>query len=413
MIQRAWSVIAIAAACGGNEAPIVAIDRVTPPYAPLAGGTRVSIEGVGFDHPPNRVIVAGVAAPVAYAASDARLDFVVPAGERPGDAELFVANELGNVTAVGVFRYSEPPSITGVVPDRIVATALPATITLVGRGFADEAAGRVQVLLDGVPLDAADFTVASDSELRFTAKAGPALARPSIELINDRGSARLERGHRVVPGDRGLLLFPASNQSFAVFVDPMNPSLVMVPHQSPFTTRFSTVAIDESGDLVGIDRQRRLIGRIDLRTHQLVDPVAIMFWLPTMVRAHGVYYAIDRASLRFGIVDPASGTFTPVGTSQVPCCGSYGLAFDGATMYVVSRGGGLTIATIDLATGAFGSGVTLTAPASFHVEEMRFLDGTLYATSRDGTVATIDPVTGTVTVLPITVGRALAMEVLD
>jgi hypothetical protein len=47
-----------------------------------------------------------------------------------------------------------------------------------------------------------------------------------------------------------------------------------------------------------------------------------------------------------------------------------------------------------------------------HIEEMRFYQGTLYATSRDGTLVTIDPATGTVTLLAAIV-RANAIEVFD
>jgi hypothetical protein len=410
--------LALAIACACSGAPgAVTIDRVTPPHAPVGGGTRVVIEGSGFDHAPNRVIVGGIEAPLAYAPTDTTLEIIVPAGDRAGDAELIVINELGNATAAGMFRYSTAPALTGVSPDRVVAAALPTRITVLGHGFLDEGAGTPQLLVDGIP--ALDVTVTSDTELSFTAEPGLALARPVLELTNDRGTARLDRGYRVVPSDRpGLLLFPQFNQTFAIYIDPDDlASAVTIPHQSAFISRYSTIAIDEAGDLVAFDRNSSTgsgrIGRIDLRTHRMVDPVETPFWLPTMVHANGVYYAIDRQSLRFGSVDPAAGTFTRISTSPVPCCGSYGLAYDGTTMYVVARGGTRSITPIDIATGAFGTAVPLTAPPSFHVEEMRFLGGTLYAISRDGSLAKIDPATGTVTVLPITVGRALAMEVLD
>ena len=55
----------------------------------------------------------------------------------------------------------------------------------------------------------------------------------------------------------------------------------------------------------------------------------------------------------------------------------------------------------------------ITAGSSFHVEEMRFFAGRLYATSRDGTLATIDPASGAVTPLPVGPGRHGAMEVFD
>jgi hypothetical protein len=43
---------------------------------------------------------------------------------------------------------------------------------------------------------------------------------------------------------------------------------------------------------------------------------------------------------------------------------------------------------------------------------MRFFNGKLYATSRDGTLGEINPATGAVTILA-TIPRATAMEVFD
>ena len=58
-----------------------------------------------------------------------------------------------------------------------------------------------------------------------------------------------------------------------------------------------------------------------------------------------------------------------------------------------------------------GPAVPITAWPGFHVEDMRFFAGTLYATSRDGTLVTIDLETGTATALPVSLGRFTAMEV--
>lgn len=48
-----------------------------------------------------------------------------------------------------------------------------------------------------------------------------------------------------------------------------------------------------------------------------------------------------------------------------------------------------------------------------HVEELRFFAGTLYAGNRDGTLVTIDPATGAVTVLPVVVGRVRAIAIFE
>ena len=56
-----------------------------------------------------------------------------------------------------------------------------------------------------------------------------------------------------------------------------------------------------------------------------------------------------------------------------------------------------------------------TSPAStvtLHGQDLRYLDGTLYAVSRDATLSTIDPATGIATLLA-TPGRFTAIERFD
>src|SRR5204863_2786113 len=107
------------------------------------------------------------------------------------------------------------------------------------------------------------------------------------------------------------------------------------------------------------------------------------------------------------------GSFTRI--ADMPCCGSVGIAFDGAKVYFTARVPGMTnpaLNTIDVTTGEVGIPVELTGNPSLHIEELRFFHGTLYAASRYGRLLTIDPTTG-VTTLVNTAAYANAMEVFE
>lgn len=404
------SVLLVLAACSSEAATELAIRGATPGYGPLSGGTRIVVAGTGFVvGASNRVFIDGTEAPLAAALDDTELAVVIPSGAQPGDAEIVVLNDHGNARATGVFRYSSPPTIATVAPAN-VAFGSASTVTVTGIGFADEGAGSAAVLVDGEP--AMNVVASSDTTLTFTAPAGVMLARPDIVVINDRGIARRERAYRYTPAARGgLLLFPAWGGPFAIFFDPVDNSTVTVPQQPTNDVRFTTVVLDDRGDFLGFDRSRRF-GRIDMKSQRLAAPVQLQAGLSAITRVDDRYIAIDRFTQRFVTFDPAAGTISPFGNEWVPCCGSFGIAFDGATIYFTARSGGTPKITTLSTAGVTGTPVTLTGGVGFHVEEMRFFDGKLYAASRDGTLVTIDPSTGGVTVLPISMGRFTAMEVL-
>jgi hypothetical protein len=209
----------------------------------------------------------------------------------------------------------------------------------------------------------------------------------------------------------GLLLFPKFGSSFATFFDPADNSTVPIPWAGLQSTRLTAVVRDEAGTYWGIDRNFQ-VGRLDLSGQRLEAPIS-SGWFPAVARAGSRNVAIDRSSLRFVDLDLVTGTYTQIGTASVPCCSSYGLASDGTRLYVTARqGSSITLTTLDPATGALGTPVPLTAPTNFHVEEMRFFAGKLYATSRDSRLVTIDPATAVVTPL-LSLGRNGAMEVYD
>jgi len=395
---------------GAERAPV--LERVTPSYGPLAGGTRIVLEGRGFlgdGVAGNRVVIGGREAPLVAALDDALLEVVIPPGQRAGAAEILVFNQHGTAIAADLFHYSTPPVIEGVTPSRVVFDAQ-ATMTITGRGFRDEGAGDVTVLVDGTPAET--VTVVDDTTLTFTAPVGRALATADLEVIDARGSAREPRGYRYVPSTRpGLLLFTPTSATFAIFHDPVAGVAVPIARVAS-AGAFSSVITARDGELWGADRAGRY-GRIDLTRQVLIDPVALSRRIPAMVRAGDDHFAIDRATRRVGRLDPAAGTFTPIGDVTLACCGSYGIAFDGTELYVTARADtGITLTRVDPATGVFGAPVTLAGAPGLHVEDLRFFAGTLYATSRNGTLVTIDPATGATTVVA-TLGRATAIEIYE
>jgi hypothetical protein len=412
-LVRGLAILVVLAACGEPAPSTLVIERASPAYGPLSGGTRIEISGSGFSSSAassNRVMIGGRVAPLVATIDDATLEVVIPPADQPGDAEIVVFNDSRNASATGVFRYSTPPAITSISPDQVLFSSTSTTLTVTGTGFLEEGAGTPQVLIDGQPTDEVDVT--SDTSLTLTAPPGAALASPDLTIINARGSAFARRAFRYLPGERGgLLLFPPSASAFAVFFDPVDNSTVTIPRRVPFGMRFTAVVRDEHGDFWAIDRNQR-VGWLDLATQTIEAPIPISGVIPALVREGSDYFAIHRGGLGFGKLDLTTGAFTPIGGPSIPCCGSYGLASDGATLYFTARAGAnKIIATIDRTTGEAGPAVTITAGPGFHVEDMRFFAGALYASSRDGTLVTIDPATGTTTVLPVSLGRFNAMEV--
>ncbi|MBL0216051.1 MAG: IPT/TIG domain-containing protein [Myxococcales bacterium] len=401
--------VPLLAGCGdGSTAP--RLDGATPAYGPLIGGTRIVLAGAGFDDDA-RVLIGGREAPLAHAIDDATLEVVIPPSDRPGDAEVVVLGRAGTATAGHLFHYSAPPVIDAVTPDEVVASSSSTRMTVTGAGFVDDGAGEVRILVDGVL--AADVEVESDTRLTFAAPPGIPLVRPDVAVVDQRGTGTRPRGFRYRPSGRGgMLLFGRFGEAFATFFDPLDGTTLQIP-RAPTAAIFSAIVVDDRGDYWGVDRSRSF-GRIDMRTQTLEAPVALGVLLPAMVRVGDQLYAIDRLSRRIGRLDRATGVFTPLGTTVLTCCGSYGLAFDGVTLWFTQRSAtGTAINSIDPVTGAVGTPVELTGVPGLHIEEMRWRGGVLYASNTNATLVTIDPSTGAVTTLPVVVERANAMEIIE
>jgi hypothetical protein len=410
-VKRALAMLAALAGCADPPDSGPTLSAATPDYGPLVGGTVIVLTGSGFT-PSTRVFVGGREAPLAHATSSTSLDVVIPPGDEPGDAELIVLNEDGSAIDPRLFHFSTPPTLDAASPADVLWSSGETPMTLTGTGFLDEGAGEPLLLVDGVLVT--EVVVTSDTSLTFIVPSGTAFVRPTVELVNVRGAASKPRAFRYSAGPRpGLLMFSRFGTNFATFYDPVAGTSFAIPRIPTGNASLTTVFADDRGELWGIDRSRRL-GRIDFLTQDLVDPVALQPLIPAMVRAGHRLVAIDRIQRRIGILDPIARTFSPLGTVTVPCCGSFGLATDGTTVWFTSRTSGIVnLNTVDLTTGAFGTPIPVALEPGLHFEELRFYQGLLYGTATDETLRSIDPVTGATTLLPVAPGRSNAMELVE
>jgi hypothetical protein len=415
--MRAVAIIAIALAACGSEGAVrhVDVERATPDYGPLVGGTVIALHGSGFGSSV-RVLIGGREAPLVSVVDDAQLEVVIPPGEQPGDAEVVVFDASGFDSARGIFHYSTAPSITTVSPANLYWAATDTVVTVTGSGFLDEGASELQLLVGRQPIP--DVTIESDTTLTFVAPPGRPFARPTLELVNTRGHGVLPHAFRYTPGVRpGLLLFPRWGGSFAVFYDPVDHTTLPISALSGSVPRVRTVMRDDAGEYLAIDIYNQ-IGRLDLDTQTLTAVVPAVQRTPAIARVGDQVLGIVRylgGGGRIGTLDLTTGAFSPVGTTSLFCCGSYGIAFDGSTVWFTARQDATNVYlnTFDPATGTVGTPTILAGGPGFRVEELRAWNGTLYATSTAGTLVSLDPGTGAVTTLTTPAERYSALDVFE
>jgi hypothetical protein len=415
--MRAAVVLVQLAACGDGSSARLRVDHAMPNYAPLVGGTLITLHGTGFA-PDNRVLIGGREAPLVHAIGTTRLDLVVPPGTQSGDAEVVVFEDAGAATARDIFHYSTPPTITSVSPERVVSASDSTVITVRGTGFVEENAGEATLVVGGQVIEA---TVIDDTTLSFTAPPGPPLKHPDLELVNQRGRTTQPRAFRYAPSESpGLLLFTRWGYAFAYFYDPVANTHVAIPAVEPAQWRMRTVVRDEAGEYWGIDIGNRL-GRLDLATQALIAPVQMPDRVPAAAWVDGEMLAIHHPDMKIGTVDPWTGAFAAISTLPVTCCGSFGIAKHGDKLWFTSRKDQVNwdttvLNSVDRDTGAFGTPVPLTnTPQGFRIEEMRAYNGKLYAVSGYGTLVEIDPATGAVTQVTVAPGgeRFSGIEVFE
>jgi hypothetical protein len=109
----------------------VEIASIEPDHGALAGGTRVTIRGQGFD-PTARVFLGGVEAAVLAVPGPAELLAVTPPAGAPGKVPLLVAAGAGSAEVADAFEYRLPPEVLTVEPP---AGSGRERIRVRGRGF--------------------------------------------------------------------------------------------------------------------------------------------------------------------------------------------------------------------------------------------------------------------------------------
>jgi hypothetical protein len=390
--------VLVATACGDDAAPPTrTLVSAQPSYAPLTGGTLIELAGAGFA-PGDRVLVDGREASFVDVVDATRIQVIVPPGEAPGDVEVVVFGASGTASARGVLHYSTAPDVTAVSPADVAVTKADSVVTVHGSGFVDEGAGEAIVLVDGQRIEA--VTIIDDGTLSFVAPGGRPFSRARVEVINARGRAARERAFRYTPSDRpGLLLFPRYGTFFARFYNPVDGTSVPIPAIT--NTRFTSVVREADGTYWGVDTSNRF-GPIDLETQDFAWWGNTFTRLPAVARHAGQLYGLVRYlgnGGRFGAVDAQTGEFVPIGTIGLFCCGSYGIASDGTTLWLTSRQDWSTyqLRTVDPSTGEMGTPVVLQGGATYRVEELRWWNGSLFAATSNGKIVTIDPATGGIT----------------
>ncbi|PWD51788.1 hypothetical protein C8046_15180 [Serinibacter arcticus] len=160
---------------GGTSAPLVytylpapSIAGLDPTSGPVAGGTSVTVTGEDFT-PDAFVAVDGVPVDAAdvTVVSETELTYVSPA--HPAGAVDVTVTTPGGTSAPLTFTYLDAPTLSTLDPDS-GPVAGGTTVTVSGAGFV---AGAF-VTVDGVPVDAADVTVVSETELTYVSPAHPA-----------------------------------------------------------------------------------------------------------------------------------------------------------------------------------------------------------------------------------------------
>ncbi len=400
--------ILVLVACGSDATTARHVARAIPDYAPVGGGTLIVLEGGGFD-PDDRVLVGGREAPLVHVIDDTRLELVVPPGDHAGGVEVVVFGRTGTASSHELLRYSSAPTVTAASPVDVVVTATDTLITVTGTGFAAENAGEPIVLLDGRPVTG--VVANSDTALTFVAPAGVSFVRPTIEVINARGRGSLARAFRYTPSESpGLLLFTRWGGSFAVFYDPVAQTTIPIPARAT-ADRFRSVWRAQDGAYWAINTSNQ-IGELDLGTQALIEPMFVPTRLPALTRFGALILGLARnGGDSFGALDVTTGAFVPIGSTALVCCGSFGIATDGVTVWYTGRPDFSTavINTIDPVSGAAGTPVTLSTGAG-RIEELRYYAGLLYAATASSQLVTIDPQTGITTTVLTAAERISAIE---
>ncbi len=265
----ALAVLALAAACGevGGGASTdddPTITALSPTSGPATGGIAITVTGERLEAGEPVVLVGGILAPTATLVSDTQLTFVLPPGLEGDIVDVTVANQNGFAVSTSSFEYNLKPVVLGISPP--TGRNLGGTqVTVVGRGFQDNAAGVPTLMVGGAP--ATDVQIIDDRTLIATTTAIPLTVKTftalDVVLTNANGESTLAGSF--IATARGLIALERG-QGRMFYVNGTDGGTVELRQPDH---RVRACAVGPDGTLFGVGRST-LDGRHELITF---DPI--------------------------------------------------------------------------------------------------------------------------------------------
>jgi len=375
------------AGCGDDDAvaptPAPTLTSVTPAQGSPLGGTAITLTGTNFIAGAT-VAVGANAATAVVVVNATTITATTPAGTT-GATDVSVTTASGNAGLTAAFSYYNSPTITSIsmsTSSNFGGT----TITVVGTGFVNNAAGTNTVTIDGTP--ATGVVVVDDMNLTCVTPAGPAGSAP-LALTNANGTATspYSLSEPILVADGGGNPVPATWDLWAF--DPITTSVHMV---GPIGFGLTSMDFDPvTGTLFGftapgaLGPPRQLIsinpvtgaGTLIAST---LDAGAVNHLLQGASYVGNIMHGVDGPGANLVTVNTTTGLVTILFPGR-PLAPGGGFAADATStnvFYMTADVGPLD--SVNIGTGAFTPGPLLngfSAPGG-RVGAAAFHQGTLY-----------------------------------
>lgn len=321
----------------GGGAGYVHVSSISPDHGPLPGGNIVQVTGSGFiagNAAPNMMLVGGRLATSVNVISDTLAEVTVPPGMDAGSVSVTLFNNNGFIEVPDAYAYNPEPTISSIDPDAGDYKGGD-TVTITGTGFSNLEPGTNRVWIDGV--EAAVASVDSDTKLTVSTPPGVPLRLVDVSVSNDNGSADLPQSFHFTSD--GILAFgngPPPDDGSIYLVDPSDGTATMLVQGGGYGVVSAVLLADDSllmGTAQGVLIHRTLSGEVTTRAVTGCQYGRIQ----SIVPFNSKLYAVCRQNpqnTQFGILDPATGEFTPVG-GGTDAWNSGSLVVNGTTMYFV------------------------------------------------------------------------------
>ncbi|HUS68645.1 MAG TPA: IPT/TIG domain-containing protein [Kofleriaceae bacterium] len=394
----ATAALGLAACDGAGGGGDINVDSIEPAQGPLGGGQTVIIEGSGFlagGSAPDLALFGGVLTTQVSALSDTQLQVVTPHNAAPGEVDVLVFNTNGYNLAEGAYTYVDPPTIIEVDADSGHYKGGD-EVTVIGTGFQDFEAGQPTLTFDGVP--ATNVRVQSDTEILAIVPPGTPLRRATAALSNNRGDAAKPEAYLYTAV--GFLAITGRGQNVppphgTYFVDAETGESFFLSTVDRDAAQIQGMATSPDGKVYGI-ATHVLNGQTTNRSlYEITPATGVLAAVGTLVEGagkganenfritdvefhDGALYGVNRFDASLGTIDPDTGEYTKVSDVGIPaygCCGGYGLASDGDTLYYMHIN---ELQEIDLSTGIPGEPTTVSGVPS-SLNGLIYHDDALYA----------------------------------